>query len=385
MPQKVSDRIKALQQQRAAALTPSVSTPGDERAPDLGDVVATVHAHFGGSIEQVVHNRIVQRLLVGLIAPDLRPEMRQPRLLPRPDELMQNGQPTSNYRELAAELLALGQSLKERQVQPIVVYPGSSAIYPAARYLILVGQRRWTAAHLVGLEAIDAVVIDPPTPADRIRLQYAENEDREEFSDMERAWSIMQMKQALDDAPWEEVEARLQISRTRRHQLTRMLAFTAAQQERLALLRLQETQARSLHTAVRNNELTAAQVDDVLARLSEIATERAAVQAQDARIEQARAGIATRRNGIDGPTVARLVVRALRATPERQPESSPRWLPPLRDLLVRTTKGVQRSQERLPTLADTDAGVLLDDIERLAAELNRAADVLRQRRDTVEP
>ena len=61
-----------------------------------------------------------------------------------------------------------------------------------------------------------------------VLMVLAENEDREEFSDMERAWSLQQMKQALSDAPWEEVETRLQLSRTRRHQLIRLLAFTPA-------------------------------------------------------------------------------------------------------------------------------------------------------------
>ena len=46
-----------------------------------------------------------------------------------------------------------------------------------------------------------------------MRIQYTENEDREEFSDMERAWALQQMKQALIDAPWEEVEARILSSR----------------------------------------------------------------------------------------------------------------------------------------------------------------------------
>ena len=62
---------------------------------------------------------------------------------------------------------------------------------------------------IVGIEHLDAVVVDPPSPADRVRIQYAENEDREEFSDMERAWALLQMKQAMSEAPWEEVEARI--------------------------------------------------------------------------------------------------------------------------------------------------------------------------------
>jgi hypothetical protein len=203
MPPKAADRIKAMRE-RAAALTPQSSPPAveDVAAQDAEAAVAAVSMHFGGALDSLVGNRAVQALPVGHIAPDTRPEMRQPRLLPPPDDLIEHGQPLPAYRDLVAELLTLGWSLKERQIQPIVVYHGTSDVYPAARYLLLVGQRRWTAAHLVGLETLDAVVVDPPSPAERVRIQYAENEDREEFSDMERAWALLQMKRAMNEAAW---------------------------------------------------------------------------------------------------------------------------------------------------------------------------------------
>jgi ParB/RepB/Spo0J family partition protein len=265
MPAKATDRIKAMRE-RAAALAPqpSIVEAGEVPAQSSDFAVADVSAHFGAALDSLVRNRAVLSIPIGHIAPDTRPKMRQPRLLPPPEELMEHGQPVPAYRELVAELLTLGQSLKQRQIQPIVVYPGTNAAYPAVRYLILVGQRRWTAAHLVDIDMLDAIVVDPPSPADRVRIQYAENEDREEFSDMERAWALLQMKQAMSEAPWEEVEERLQMSRARRQQLLRLMAFTAAQQEQIARLRLQETQIRRLHTGVRNEELMPAQVDAIL-------------------------------------------------------------------------------------------------------------------------
>jgi ParB/RepB/Spo0J family partition protein len=329
-----------------------------------------VSAHFGAALEGLVRNRVVQRIPIGHIAPDNRPEMRQPRLLPAPDHLLEHGQPLPAYRELVAELLTLGQSLREQQIQPIVVYPGTSAMYPAARYLLLVGQRRWTAAHLVGLDALDAIEVEPPTPAERVRLQYAENEDREEFSDMERAWTLLQMKQALSDAPWEEVEARLQMSRARRQQLLRLTAFTPSQQQQIARLRLQETQIRSLHTGVRNDELAAAQVDAILYRLAQIATERAAAVA--AASSDAASGPPPRRSGIDGPTIARLVARALRVGPPTAAVAAaptPRWLPPLREQLMRTNQGVQRAMKRVETLGPTDMDGLVSDLLQLIESL----------------
>jgi len=200
MPAKTADRIKAMRE-RAATLAPQpdVVAADKEQAPERDVTVADVSAHFGAALDPLVRNHTIQHIPIGHIAPDARPEMRQPRLLPPPEALIDNGQPAPAYRELVGELLILGQSLKQQQIQPIVVYPGTSAVYPAARYLILVGQRRWTAANLLHMETLDSIVVDQPTLADRVRIQYAENEDREEFSDMERAWALLYLAQAHAD------------------------------------------------------------------------------------------------------------------------------------------------------------------------------------------
>jgi ParB-like chromosome segregation protein Spo0J len=97
----------------------------------------------------------------------VRPENRQPRLLPLPDALRIDGQPVPAYADLVAELLDLGRSLQRRQLQPILVYPGTSELFPDVRYLILIGHRRWTASILVGIETINAVVVAPPDALQR--------------------------------------------------------------------------------------------------------------------------------------------------------------------------------------------------------------------------
>ena len=387
MPTKAADRIQAMRE-RAAALGPqsSLVVADAASAPTPDTAVAAVSAHFGAALDPLVRNRTVQQIPIGHIAPDMRPEMRQPRLLPPLNELTDNGQPTPAYRELVGELLTLGHSLKQQQIQPIVVYPGLSAVYPAARYLILVGQRRWTAANLVDMERIDAVVVDPPTPADRVRIQYTENEDREEFSDMERAWALQQMKLALNDAPWEQVEDRLQMSRARRQQLLRLMAFTAAQQEQIARLRLQETQIRRLHTGVRNEELMPAQVDAILYRLSQITSERAAALAAAA-AEHPTGSPPPRRAGIDGPTIARLVARAQRsgsplATVTAAP--TPRWLPPLHEQLARTNQAIQRANGRIDTLGPADMETLLSDLGALLTNLTSLMASLQGRDDAAQ-
>ena len=130
---------------------------------------------------------------------------------------------------------------------------------------------------------------------------------------------------------------------------------------------------------MRNEELTPAQVDAILFRLSQIAAERAAALAT-ATMTEAGAGPPPRRVGIDGPTIARLVARAQRtaaplavvaATP------APRWLPPLRDQLMRTNQSVQRATKRAESLGPTDVDALLSDIGHLVESLTGLAMNLR--------
>jgi ParB/RepB/Spo0J family partition protein len=371
MPPKATDRIKALQHQRVAALAPQPAPdplavaeglPPAAPAPN----VTEIQSHFGGALDTLVRDRQIQRVSVAQIAPDQRPAMRQPRLLPLPHELVVAGTPVLAYAALVAELLTLGASLRERQIQPMVIYPGTSPTAPEVRYLILVGQRRWTAACLIGLEALDAIIVPPPSPTERVRMQYAENEAREEFSDMERAWALQQMKQALDDAPWEVVEAQLQLGTTRRHQLMRLLVFSPTQQQRIAQLRLQETQIRPLHTAVRDQTLNLDHADMVLNRLGGIATERAA-RPPTADEEGMRLGAASPRQGIDGPTVARLVAQAQRTigTATR----TPRWVAPLQAQLGRARKTIQRAGRRATRLSATDNAALRTTLERLCEDV----------------
>lgn len=363
------DRAAALRARATALMrTPAPTPPAEGAAP--APVSPTdqpsehlISAHFGiAALDQIAGGRTIQRLPTSHIAPDLRPENRQPRLLPLPEDLMLDGQATLDTGDLVAGLLELGQSLRERQIQPIVVFPGSSDQRPAARYLILVGQRRWTAACLVGLNTIDAVVVDPPSDADRVRIQYAENEDRADFSDMERVWALQQMKRALNDAPWEQVEARFQMSRGRRQELLRLAAFTPDQQMQIARLRLRETQLRPLHSAVRGEELPAEQVDHILGQL--------------VRLAQRPSDDAATKPTLDGPTIARLVARARRTI--ASPAPPPAWLPPLIVQLDRTEAALARAARRAPTMdPDTTAQLrarLLALGERLSSTLNALPD-----------
>ncbi|MEI7535166.1 MAG: ParB/RepB/Spo0J family partition protein [Comamonadaceae bacterium] len=308
------------------------------------------------ALDQVVDGRTVQRIPLTAIAPEVREEGRQPRFLPLPDELLIQGRPNPDYADLIATLYDLGRSIKERQIQPIVVYPGVSEVAPTVRYLILVGHRRWTAAHLVGITEIDAVIVDPPSPSDRVRVQYAENEDRADFSDMERVWALQQMKQALDDAPWEAVETRFQLSRGRRQELLRLASFTAEQQTQIARLRLRETQLRPLHAAVRAGELPPAHVDAVLSQLGRLST-------------PTKGATGETRPLLDGPTIARVVAQAKRNahTPPQRP--TPQWVTAIQQQLDRTDRQVTRTRARLSELSETDAAKLRAHLESTARRI----------------
>lgn len=367
-----SEQIAAIQA-RVGGLQPT-TLPTDPVNPLTERERASVaRSHFTGRVEQLVANRTVERIPIGYITPDLRPGMRQPRMVPLPEELVVRGTVPLAYQELVAELRDLGASLAARQIQPIVVYPGSSQHYPAARYLILIGQRRWTAAHLVGMEAIDAVVIDPPSPLERVRLQYTENEDREDFSDMERAWALQQFRQAQGDAqtPLSDVLAHLGIKRSRAYQLLRLLAFTPAQQQQIALLRLQERQMLSLTDALHQKKLTEAHVSEILQRLSEIAGERTLANMTAADQESTQIGEGPRRSGIDTATVARLVARMLDQQAPTAATPIPRWYAPLRQNVSGATRTLRRTLDRVDKLGAPEVSELLDDLQTLQTEVGR--------------
>ena len=121
-------------------------------------------------------------------------------------------------------------------------------------------------------------------------------------------------------------------------------------------------------------------MDNVLGRLSEIAVDRATAPAQNEPGGTVTEGAFPRRNGIDAPTVARLVARARRSAPEGSKEPSPRWLQPLRDQLVHASKGLGRARDRVAMLNDKEADALMADLAQLTEQLAGVNEALRQRK-----
>lgn len=370
--QAIKERL--VQHARGISPSPAQATPeAAAESANSSDRHARARQHFlGSSLETLVARQTIEAISVTQIAPELQPGLRQPRMIPLPDQLVVNGETPPAYTELVAELRDLGESLREHQIQPIVVYPGTNADLPEARYLILVGQRRWTAAQLVGMRTINAVVIEPPAPLERITLQFAENEAREDFSDIERAWTIRQLREAMggDSIGIAEVAAKLNIKRSRAYQLLRMLVFPPDQQQIIALLRLQERQLLPLIDALHQTQIKPEQAESVIHRLQEIAAERALAGHQLAAQETNRSVEPPRRSGIDAATVARLLARVNKEGQHNQASSGePRWCSLLRDDVERLNRKLRRASDHVDQLGADSTTALIGQLQKLQQQI----------------
>ena len=86
--------------------------------------------------------------------------------------------PQARKRFEEKELRQLGESLKVRQLQPLVCLPDGT---------IIAGERRYRAALLVGMTELEVKIIDDPvTEAECKRLQFTENMQRQDLTGHEQ-------------------------------------------------------------------------------------------------------------------------------------------------------------------------------------------------------
>jgi ParB family transcriptional regulator, chromosome partitioning protein len=86
--------------------------------------------------------------------------------------------PQARKRFDEAELRRLGESLKVRQLQPLVCLPDGT---------IIAGERRYRAAVLCGIAELEVKIIDDPvTEAECKRLQFTENMQRQDLTGYEQ-------------------------------------------------------------------------------------------------------------------------------------------------------------------------------------------------------
>ena len=124
-------------------------------------------------------------------------------------------QPRRHFDDTA--LGALAESLRTRGVlQPILVRP-----IPGGRYELIVGERRWRAAKLAGLELIPSLV-RPRDDAESLELALIENMAREDLNPVEEARACAGLVEELGLSR-EEVGLRVGRSRVAVSNLLRLL------------------------------------------------------------------------------------------------------------------------------------------------------------------
>jgi ParB family transcriptional regulator, chromosome partitioning protein len=135
--------------------------------------------------------------------------------------------------ELAASIEAVGL------LQPVVVRR-----MPSGRYELIMGERRWRACQLAGIDVIPAIVRET-SDDDMLREALMENLHREQLNPLEEAAAYQQL---LDDfsATHEELARRIGRSRPHISNTIRLLHLPPAVQKRVAAGVLSAGHARAL-------------------------------------------------------------------------------------------------------------------------------------------
>ena len=82
------------------------------------------------------------------------------------------------------ELQSLAASIRvDGVIQPVTVTPGSGA----GRYMLIAGERRLRASRLAGLEKIPAIIREPMTDQEQLRVALIENIQRQDLNVLEEA------------------------------------------------------------------------------------------------------------------------------------------------------------------------------------------------------
>ena len=250
-----------------------------KKSVDLGKFFKNDALDFlaGAEETQVVERAEALGLpLVYLDPHAVAPDPAQLRRLPPLPALVRAAQGSDRSAQvLLAGLRQLGESMRQLgQIQPVIVYRDTELDDPAITHRLLNGQRRWSAALLVGLPSVWAVEVPRPNAVNRVLHQFAENERREGFTDMERAWSMHALKTALEtetgtSVPWDIIEQRMQISTSRRIDLMRLMRFSGEGQAMIQRYGWSEWTLRRLHQALQDGTIDDVTAVDMLKVLGE--------------------------------------------------------------------------------------------------------------------
>lgn len=147
---------------------------------------------------------------------DIEPDPDQPRRLYDEDR--------TALEELAASIRQVGV------LSPIQVHPHPDA---PDRYRIIVGERRWRACQMAGVNRIEAVVREDWDAFQIRAAQYEENEKRQDVSDMARARSLAAMRDVGSGKrrSWEEIAERVGLQRNQVMRLVGLQQLPSSVQE----------------------------------------------------------------------------------------------------------------------------------------------------------
>jgi ParB family transcriptional regulator, chromosome partitioning protein len=177
-------------------------------------------AQYGGEDPELpIEGAYLEELPVGAI----RPNPRQPRQIFDEDTLA----------ELAASIAVVGL------LQPVVVRKAGPG-----RFELIMGERRWRASQLAGIDVIPAIVRET-SDDDLLRNALMENLHREQLNPLEEAAAYQQL---LDDFAVTHEELARRVGRSRPHisNTIRLLNLPPAVQKRVAAGVLSAGHARAL-------------------------------------------------------------------------------------------------------------------------------------------
>lgn len=211
------------------------------------------------------------------------------------------GQPRKDFDDDA--LGELASSIRENGVlQPLIVRDsGEPDAMGNDLFIIIAGERRWRAAQRAGLTEIPVVVraLEEADPTTRV-LQLIENLQREDLNIVERSAALKALKVNLGSpsgvpATWDDVAARVGVTKRRVLQLAGVADLAAPVQEALRTGTLTEKHTRAMNglSPEQQHGLTTVTVDEGLTPDETAAAARA--MKRDATIDATQATARTRK------------------------------------------------------------------------------------------
>ena len=146
----------------------------------------------------------------------------------------------------------LSQSIKEQGIlQPLVVRSLASG-----RFEIVVGERRWRAAQLAGINSVPAIIRDWNNE-ETAKIALIENLQREDLNALDQAKGLFRLQREFNLSQ-EELGASVGKSRSTVTNLLRLLSLSTEVQELLQEGKIEMGHARALLTLSENDQLNCA-------------------------------------------------------------------------------------------------------------------------------